>query len=190
MIIDEVLKLFRRNAMKKTLNFFTLPLVQVLVFGIGAACFYLFNRTGYELLAFIAIVIYILAGLLYAKIDDKKIRIGSIICAVLLLWIFNGVMAFLSLSDSIRASGSLLYFVILSNPVVTDIANRTIDLVKVDPTIYTVVLTVLSPISVAITVGAGKVFEMKKKTPKLILFIVMAAVCVAFLVLGIVDMTK
>lgn len=176
--------------MKKALNFLTLPLVQVLVLGVGAVCFYLLNRTGYEFLAFIAILIYVLAGWCYAKIDDKKIRILSIICTVLLLWIFNGLFSFLSLSDSVRASGNLLYLVILSNPVVTNIANRAIDLVKVDPTLYTVLLSALSPISVAITVGSGKVFEMKNKTAKIILFVVLAAVCVTFLVLGIVDITQ
>lgn len=176
--------------MKKTLNFLTLPLIQVLVLGVGAVCFYLLSRTGYEFLAFIAILIYVLAGWCYAKIDDKKIRILSIICTVLLLWICNGVISFLSLSDSVRASGNLLYLVILSNPVVTNIANRAIDLVKVDPTFYTVLLSALSPISVAITVGSGKVFEMKNKTAKIVLFVVLAAVCITFLVLGIVDITQ
>ena len=176
--------------MKKTLNFLTLPLVQVLVLGIGAVCFYLLGRTGYEFLAFLALIIYIAAGWLYSKNEDKKSRIISIICAVLLLWVFDGVAAFLSLSDSIRSSGDLLYLVILSNPVVTNIANRTIDLIKVDPTFYAVLLTVLSPISVAITVGSGKVFEMKNKKAKLVLFIVMAVVCITFLVLGIVDVTQ
>lgn len=176
--------------MKKALNFLTLPLVQVLVLGIGAVCFYLLNRTGYEFLAFIAILIYALAGWCYTKIDDKKIRIGSIICAVLLLWGFNGIASYLSLSDSVSASGNLLYLVFLSDPVVTNIANRTIDLIKVDPTLYTVLLSVLSPISVGITVGSGKVFEMKNKKVKIILFAVLAAVCVTFLVLGIVDITR
>ena len=176
--------------MKKALNFLTLPIVQVLVLGIGAVCFYLLRRTGYEFLAFIAILIYVLAGWCYAKIEDKKIRIASIICTVLLMWIFNGVISFLSLSDSMRASGDLLYFVFLSNPVVTNIANRTIDLVKVDPTLYTALLSVLSPVSVAVTVGSGKVFEMKNKKAKIVLFIVMAAVCITFLVLGIVDITQ
>ena len=176
--------------MKKALNFFTLPIVQLLVLGVGAVCFYLLSRTGYEFLAFIAILIYVLAGWCYAKIEDKKIRIASIICTVLLMWIFNGVISFLSLSDSMRASGDLLYFVFLSNPVVTNIANRTIDLVKVDPTLYTVLLSVLSPISVAVTVGSGKVFEMKNKKAKIVLFIVMAAVCITFLILGIVDITQ
>lgn len=176
--------------MKKALNFFTLPLVQLIVLGIGAVSLFLLNRTGYEFLAFIALVIYIAAGLLYSKIDDKKIRIASIVCTVLFMWAFNGIFSYLSLSDSAKVSGNLLYFVFLSSPIVTDIANRVIDLLKVDPMVYTAVLSVLSPISVAITVGAGKVFEMKKKTPKLILFIVMAAACVTFLVLGIVDVTQ
>ena len=176
--------------MKKALNFFTLPIVQLLVLGVGAVCFYLLSRTGYEFLAFIAILIYVLAGWCYAKIEDKKIRIASIICTVLLMWIFNGVISFLSLSDSMRASGDLLYFVFLSNPVVTNIANRVLDLVKIDPTFYTVLLSVLSPISVAVTVGSGKVFEMKNKQAKIILFIVMAAVCITFLILGIVDITQ
>ena len=176
--------------MKKALNLFTLPLVQVLVLGIGAICFYLLSRTGYEFLAFIAILIYVLAGWCYAKIDDKKTRIASIIFAVLIMWIFNGVISFLSLGDSMRASGDLLYLVFLSNPVVTNIVNRVVDLIKVDPALYAAVLSALSPISVAITVASGKVFEMKKKQPKIILFIVMAAVCITFLVLGIVDITK
>ena len=176
--------------MKKTLNFLTLPLVQVLVLGIGAVCFYLLNRTGYEFLAFIAILIYVLAGWCYAKIDDKKMRIVSIICTVLLMWIFNGVISFISLSDALRTSGNLLYLVLLSNPVITNIANRVVNLGSVDPTVYTVLLTVLSPLSVAVTVGSGKVFEMKNKKAKIILFIVMAAVCVTFLVLGIVDITQ
>ena len=176
--------------MKKALNFFTLPLVQVLVLGIGAVCFYLLSRTGYEFLAFIAILIYVLAGWCYAKIDDKKIRIASIICTVLLMWIFNGVISFISLNDSMRVSGNLLYLVFLSNPVVTNVANRAIDLVKIDPALYAAILSVLSPISVAVTVASGKVFEMKKKQPKIILFIVMAAVCITFLVLGIVDITQ
>ena len=176
--------------MKKALNFFTLPLVQVLVLGIGAVCFYLLSRTGYEFLAFIAILIYVLAGWCYAKIDNKKIRIASIICTVLLMWIFNGVISFISLNDSMRVSGNLLYLVFLSNPVVTNVANRVIDLVKIDPALYTAILSVLSPISVAVTVASGKVFEMKKKQLKIILFIVMAAVCITFLVLGIVDITQ
>ena len=176
--------------MKKALNFFTLPLVQVLVLGIGAVCFYLLSRTGYEFLAFIAILIYVLAGWCYAKIDDKKIRIASIICTVLLMWIFNGVISFISLNDSMRVSGNFLYLVFLSNPVVTNVANRVIDLVKIDPALYAAILSVLSPISVAVTVASGKVFEMKKKQPKIILFIVMAAVCITFLVLGIVDITQ
>ena len=176
--------------MKKTLNFLTLPLVQVLVLGIGAVCFYLLNRTGYEFLAFIAILIYVLAGWCYAKIDDKKMRIVSIICTVLFVWIFNGVIAFLSFSNSATTSGNLLYLVLLSNPVITNIANRVVNLGSVDPTVYTVLLTVLSPLSVAVTVGSGKVFEMKNKKAKIILFIVMAAVCVTFLVLGIVDITQ
>lgn len=176
--------------MKKALNFLTLPIVQVLVLGIGAVCFYLLSRTGYEFLAFIAILIYVLAGWCYAKIEDKKIRIASIICTVLLMWVFNGVISFLSLSDSMRASGNMLYLVLLSNPVVTNIANRVLDLVKVDPTLYTALLAALSPLSVAVTVGSGKVFEMKNKQAKIILFIVMAAVCITFLVLGIVDITQ
>ena len=176
--------------MKKALNFLTLPIVQVLVLGIGAVCFYLLSRTGYEFLAFIAILIYVLAGWCYAKIEDKKIRIASIICTVLLMWVFNGVISFLSLSDSMRASGNMLYLVILSNPVVTNIANRVLDLVKIDPTFYTALLSALSPLSVAVTVGSGKVFEMKNKQAKIILFIVMAAVCITFLVLGIVDITQ
>lgn len=176
--------------MKKALNFLTLPLAQVLVLGIGAVCFYLLSRTGYEFLAFIAMIVYILAGWLYSKTDDKKIRIASIICTVLFMWALCGMFSFLSLSDSIRASGNLLYLVILSNPVVTNIANRIIDLVKVEPAVYATVLTALSPISVAISVGAGKVFEMKNKKAKIILFIVMAAVCITFLVLGIVDVTS
>ena len=176
--------------MKKALNFFTLPLVQAIVLGIGAVCFYLLSRTGYEFLAFIAILIYVLAGWLYSKIDDKKIRIASIICTVLILWIFTGVISFLSLSDSIRSSGNLLYLVMLINPAVTNIANRVIDLVSVEPVLYAVLLSVLSPLSVAVTVGSGKVFEMKNKTAKIILFVVMAAVCVTFLILGIVDVTQ
>lgn len=176
--------------MKKALNFLTLPLVQVLVLGIGAVCFYLLNRTGYEFLAFIAMLIYVLAGWCYSKIDDKKIRILSIICTVLLIWLFNGIFSYLSLSNSVTASGNLLYIVILSNPAVTNIANRAVDLVKVDPMLYTVVLSALSPISVAITVASGKVFEMKNKTAKIVLFIVLAAVCITFLVLGIVDVTQ
>lgn len=176
--------------MKKALNFLTLPLAQVLVLGIGAVCFYLLSRTGYEFLAFIAMIVYILAGWLYAKTDDKKIRVASIICTVLFMWALYGMFSFLSLSDSIRASGNLLYLVILSNPVVTNVANRIIDLVKVEPAVYATVLTALSPISVAISVGAGKVFEMKNKKAKIILFIVMAAVCITFLVLGIVDVTS
>ena len=176
--------------MKKALNFFTLPLVQVLVLGIGAVCFYLLSRTGYEFLAFIAILIYVLTGWCYSKIDDKKIRIASIICTVLFMWIFNGVFSFLSLGNSMHASGDLLYLVFLSNPVVTNVVNRVIDLIKVDPVLYATVLSALSPISVAITVASGKVFEIKNKQTKIILFIVMAAVCITFLVLGIVDITK
>ena len=176
--------------MKKALHFFTLPIVQVLVLGIGAICFYLLSRTGYEFLAFIAILIYVLAGWCYAKIEDKKIRIASIVCTVLFMWIFNGVISFLSLGNSIHASGNLLYLVFLSNPMVTNIVNRFVDLIKIDPALYAGLLSALSPLSVAITVGAGKVFEMKKKQPKIILFIVMAAVCITFLVLGIVDITS
>ena len=176
--------------MKKALNFFTLPLVQVLVLGIGAVCLYLLSRTGYEFLAFIAILIYVLAGRCYSKIDDKKIRIASIICTVLLMWIFNVVISLVSLSDSMRASSDLLYLVFLSNPVVTNIVNRVIDLIKVDPMLYAMLLSALSPLSVAVTVGSGKVFEMKNKKAKIILFIVMAAVCITFLILGIVDITK
>ena len=176
--------------MKKALNFFTLPLVQVLVLGIGAVCLYLLSRTGYEFLAFIAILIYVLAGWCYSKIDDKKIRIASIICTVLLMWIFNVVISLVSLSDSMRASSDLLYLVFLSNPVVTNIVNRVIDLIKVDPMLYAMLLSALSPLSVAVTVGSGKVFEMKNKKAKIILFIVMAAVCITFLILGIVDITQ
>ena len=176
--------------MKKTLNFLTLPIVQVLVLGIGSICFFLLNRIGYEFLAFIAILIYVLAGYLYSKIESKKIRIISIISTVLLLWIFNGILSALSLSDSINSMGNLLYFVFLSNPFVTDIANRTLDLINIDTTLYTVLIAVFSPISVAITVGSGKVFEMKNKKAKIILFILMAAVCITFLVLGIVGITQ
>lgn len=175
--------------MKKALNFLTLPLVQVLVFGISAICFNPLKSVGLEFLAFIAILIYVLAGLLYAKIDDKKIRIFSIICAVLLLWIFNGVISYLSLSESLTTSSDLFYLVYLSNPVIMVIALKTVP-ITVDPTLLSVALSVLSPVSVAITVGSGKVFEMKNKTAKTILFIVMAAVCITFLVLGIVSVTK
>ena len=176
--------------MKKALNFLTLPLAQVLVLGIGAVCFYLLSRTGYEFLAFIAMMIYILAGWLYSKTEDKKIRIISVICTVALMWCFTGIISFLSLSESVNSSGNMLYLVLLGNPVVTNVANRCIDLIKIEPAIYATMLSVLSPISVAISVGAGKVFEMKNKKAKIILFIVMAAVCITFLVLGIVDVTS
>lgn len=176
--------------MKKALNFLTLPLAQALVLGIGAVCFYALNRTGYEFLAFIGMIIYILAGWLYSKTDDKKLRIASIICTVALLWGLNAILSAFSLANSFHVSSNLLYLVLLSNPVVTNVANRFIDLVKVEPAIYATVLSVLSPISVAISVGAGKVFEMKNKKAKIALFAVMAAACITFLVLGIVDITS
>lgn len=179
--------------MKKALNFLTLPLAQLLVLGIGAVCFYSLSRTGFDFIAFlavVAIIIYIAAGWLYSKAEDKKIRIASIICTVLLMWVLNGTLSFLSLSESSKASGNLLYWVFLSNPIVTDITNRTIDLIKIEPPVYATVLSALSPISVAISVAAGKVFEMKNKKAKIVLFVITAAVCITFLVLGIVDITK
>ena len=175
--------------MKKILNFITLPVVQVLVFAISAISFYLLNRTGYEFLAFIAIVIYVLAGWLYSKIESKTIRIASIICTVVIMWIFTGIASALSLIESINVSGNWLYNVILCNPVVTNLANRIFNLGTINPTVYAVVLSVLSPVSVGITVASGKVFEMKNKKAKIILFAVLAAVCICFLVLGIVDLT-
>lgn len=173
--------------MKKALNFLTLPLVQVIVFAISAISFYPLKHFGYEFLAFIAVLIYILAGWLYSKTECKKIRVASIICTVVLMWLITGIASILSLVDSINASGNWLYAVILCNPAVTNLANRFFNLAKISPAIYAAVLSVLSPISVGITVASGKAFETKNKVVKIIIFALLAAICICFLALGIYD---
>ena len=181
--------IFRRNIMKKALNFLTLPLVQVIVFAISAISYYPLKQAGYEFLALIAVVIYALAGFLYHKIEDKKIRLASIIFTVAFMWIITGVCAALSVAETVNVSGNLLYTVILCNPAVTNIANRFFNLAKIEPVIYAAVLAVLSPISVGITVASGKAFEVKNKVVKIIIWALLAALCILFLVLGIVDVT-
>lgn len=169
--------------MKKALDFFILPLTQAVVIGIGALCIFVFNRAGYEFLAFAAVLIYAAAGWLYSKTQGKAIRIFSIIFTVLLMW---GIAAlFAVLSD--RQGGNWLYFLSLCNPAATDVVNRIVNLNNVDISVYSVILTVLAPVSVVPTVITGKAFEAKNKTVKIVLFTVAAVICVAFLVLGIIS---
>jgi hypothetical protein len=168
--------------MKKKLQFMSLLFVQliVLIFGFVALV------TGGLLINFslpFALAIYIfLGGFLLSKIDDKKIRINSIVFTTVLLVIINVVLAILSFSNDYS-----VYYLIAFSPIQVAIWNLFEVSLNSAMLSQCLIVGIASLIPVGLSVMFSKVIKIKNRKFKKTLLLILILVCVGFAVRGVVN---
>lgn len=162
--------------MKKTLQFLTLPFIQLIVFIYGyVTLFILSNDVMLCFASVFSLIVYIfLGGYLFSRIENKKVRIASaIITSVLLILIYSALMAAQYFFDT-----DLTFFALIISPISMNIASFIDGFAGLELYVLYGICTVFTPIPVLITIISAKVFIAKNKVFKAISIILLCLICI------------
>lgn len=171
----------RIACMKKVLKFSVYPLSFLISVAVNAALMAISSVVAVSFMQAASILIYIfLCGIILSKMDDKKIRISSLIFTTILV-LAGGIACALAMhnfGDSAVWAGMIIF---PFSAVITALFLQ----VNYSGVLYLVVFAVSSVLPILISYLASLVFKLKKKKLKSVLITIMVFVCIAFSVGGI-----
>lgn len=172
--------------MKKVLKFFAYPLSIMLSAAVNAALLALSSVAAVSFMQAASMLIYIfVCGIILSKIDDKKVKISSLIFTTILV-LAGGIACAAAMSsggDNAVWTGMIVF------PFSTAAAGLFLQEHYLD-TLYLTVFAVSSVLPVLISYLASLVFGLKKKKLKAVLIAVMVLICIGSSVSGIKTITE
>jgi len=161
--------IMKGDNMKKILQYLGLPIVEVVL---APALIYLLFKihinVALSIAQIVALIIYIfVAGFLFSKIKDKKIRIISALISVM-LFIIVGIIVAIWSNNSDTGAWAGMFALPLTYSLNAFIASGSF--------ISYILTVLLAPLPVLLSVGAGKVFIANKKPIKIIGSILIIAI--------------
>lgn len=162
------------KVIKKALQLISIPVIDIAV--VYAISFGLMMSEGIPFTNTIALLIYIIpAGLAYARIDSKGIRIASIILtAALYIGCAIGAQALWDYTDMAGFYG------LFTMPL-----TYTFELMIPTDILRGIVSVAIAPAPIIINILAGKMFDTDNKIAQKVIAIVLAILCVTSIVFGI-----